>query len=163
MQLFSISNAFSGEWFSTYHDIKIDYNENVWQIIEDHQEQEDTLVGFFDKNDGSTFLVRVQFEEGISEVDDSIIESVLVDTLRQSDPSLQVIERLTLNISGKRFYSVDYSFSNKKYGDQLVRHAFLKRKNYAIILMFAWPKQAGIPAGKSFPAKHLPFTDGIQL
>ncbi|TQV74247.1 hypothetical protein FKG94_16725 [Exilibacterium tricleocarpae] len=163
MQILSISSAYSGAWSSKHHDISINYNENVWKIIEEHDAEEDVLVGFFDKSDGSSFLVRIEFEQDVHLAEDSLIEQVLSEGLYNSDPALQVLGRSEMLISNGSFYAVDYLFSNKKFGKQIVRHAFLKKKDHIIMLLFAWPSEMDMVQGKKFPAKHMVFIEGIQL
>ncbi len=43
MFVFSITNAYSGNWSSDRHEIEINFNENTWSIVESIDTLEDTL------------------------------------------------------------------------------------------------------------------------
>lgn len=163
MFILSITNAFSGEWKSIHHGIEVKFNDKIWSIVESNDDEDDTLIALYDKIDGSTFLIRVEYLEGAQEIDDTIIEEMLAEGLYNSDPKLVTKGRNKLNIANQEFYSVDYLFNNKKFGTQLVRHAFIKKGNYIIILLSSWPENTKIENSNLFPLKHMVFIDGLKL
>lgn len=163
MFVLSITNAFSGEWKSKHHGIEIKFNDKTWSIIESNDDEDDTLIALYDKNDGSTFYIRVEYLEDAQEIGDTLIEETLAEGLYNSDSKLKVKSRNKLNIANQEFYSVDYLFNNNKFGRQLIRHAFIKKENYIIILLSSWPENTKIENSNLFPLKHMVFIEGLKL
>lgn len=163
MFILSISNAYAGKWTSKHHGINLKYNDKTWEIVSSNDDESDTFISLYDKSDGSSFLARVEYLEDAQDFEDESIEYSLAESLFNSDPNSEVIAKKTLVIGDKSFYSIDYKFNNKKFGSQLVRHAFLKKKNHVIILLFSWPYGIHVDAAKNFPVKHLAFIEGVKI
>jgi len=161
--MLSISNAYAGKWLSNYHDIVIQYNDKVWSVAEQIDSSDETLFGLYDKGDGSSFLLRVEFLEHAAEIEDAAIEEALAETLRNADSDLKIEKKYFMDIAGKEYRVIDYIFKNKYFGVQRIRHAFIKQKEHVLMLMLSWPLDAEIPAGKQFPTKHLAFIEGLIL
>jgi len=163
MFILNISNAYAGKWASEHHAINLKYNDKTWEIVSSNDDENDTFISLYDKSDGSSFLARVEFLEYAQDFEDKNIEYSLAESLFNSDPDTEVITKKTLVIGDKSFYSIDYKFNNKKFGSQLVRHAFLKKKNHVMILLFSWPYGINVGTTKNFPIKHLAFIEGVKI
>lgn len=163
MFVLNISNAYSGEWQSRFHGINIKFNDKNWKLIQTQDEENDTIVALFDKSDGSSFFARVESLENALEIENLDLESSLAESLYSSDPNVRFIDRDYVKIGGLKFHYADYQFNNKKYGVQTVRHAFLKKDNHVVILLFSWPYDMPISKEKRFPVKHLSLVDGVTI
>jgi len=163
MFVLSITNAYSGEWRSLHHDINIKFNDKIWSIIETNDEKGDTLVAFFDKSDGATFYIRIEYLKNAKDIDNSLIAETISEGLYNSDPNLEVKNHQNLRIASNDFYTIDYVFNNKKFGPQLIRHAFVKKENYIVILLMSWPKNMQFETSNIFPLKHTLLLQGLKL
>lgn len=163
MVVLNISTAYAGEWTSQHHSIHLKFNENIWRLVATQDDIEDTFVSVFDQADGASFLVRVEYLEDATSFEDSIVAQTLAEGLQHADPQLAVIARRRLEISGNTYSVVDYQFQNKKFGPQLVRHAFFKKTNFLVILSFSWPLDAAVDKKMYLPPKHLLLMDGLHI
>lgn len=163
MALLKIKNAYTGRWTSKVHEIDIKYNEKVWTFIEDLDMQDDTFVSFYDKADGASILLRIEFLEDAHLYSDQELESELAVGLYQADEALQCIANGEVTIGKKPFRYVDYSFNNKIYGTQVVRHAYFKMDDYVVIFCAAWESSHAVVEGVNFPRKHMAFLNGLKL
>ncbi len=163
MEALDITRAYSGSWHSDCYNIQVKYNANVWSEILSQDFAEDTFFSLFDRRDGSAILLRVERLKGIASMTDHSIESTLANSLQKSYPGFEVMQRLRLCISRQDFYAVDYSIYNKKFGQQVVRHAFTQFEGVLLILLFTWPLEAYLLEPHQLPSKHNAFIHGLEL
>jgi len=163
MGTFDISSAYTGEWRSGFHNIRVRYNSNVWSEILSQDFADDTFFSLFDKQDGSAILLRVEQLDGIAAMTDAMIEKTLADSLKKSYPDYRKQQRLYVEMAGHSFYAVDYLIDNKRFGAQIVRHAFLKLEDALLILLLSWPSEAVLLEPYQLPAKHAAFIQGLQV
>ncbi len=161
--MLTISSAYSGKWSSNHHEIAIHFNDKVWSIVEEFDSDDDALIGLYDKNDGSTFLLRIEYEEDAVNIPDEAIDEALIETPSSADSGVRVYGRYVMTIAGNDFRVIDYLFENRKFGSQKVRHAYMKQSNHILMLMMSWPVEMNIKEGKNFPIKHLALIDGLSF
>lgn len=156
-------NTFAAQWSSRHHALGATYDGKTWKVVQTRNKKKDTVLALHDKTDGSSIFIRMEYLEGVGEYPDSAIAESLAESLQQSDPKLKKKGTQNITISGKILYSTDYLFRNKKYGKQIVRHAFQKRKDYLLILLIAWPADLPLAKKASFPGKHQLFINSLKL
>ncbi len=120
-------------------------------------------ISLYDKNDGSTFLVRVEYLEDANSIENVVLENVLSEILYASDPNLIIINKAIITIADLEFQSIDYLFDNKIFGPQTVRHAFIRQDNFILILMLAWPNNLELQNKTDFPPKHFILINGLNI
>ena len=163
MALLKIKNAYTGRWTSKVHEIDIKYNEKVWTFVADLDTQDDTFVSFYDKADGASILLRIEFLEDADLYSNQELENELAHGLYQADESLQCIGNGEVIIGKKSFNYIDYSFNNKLLGSQLVRHAYFKMDDYVVIFCASWGSSCEVVEAVNFPRKHMAFLNGLKL
>lgn len=163
MVLLNIKNAYSGRWASNVHEIDIKYNEKVWTLIEELDEQDDTLVSFYDKADGAIILFRVEYLENADDYSDQELENELAHGLYQADEDLQCIASGDVVIGKKSFKYIDYTFNNRLYGAQIVRHAYFRMYDYIVIFCASWKRNSKTVEPGNFPRKHMAFLNGLKM
>ncbi|MEM7707797.1 MAG: hypothetical protein AAF358_19755 [Pseudomonadota bacterium] len=161
--LLTIGTADSGKWSSNHHEITVHFNEKIWSIVEEVDSENDTLIGLYDKDDGSTFLLRIEFQEDAINIPEEAIDKALIETLRNADSGVEVYRRSAMTIAGNDFRVIDYLFDNREFGTQRVRHAYQQQSNHIFMLMMSWPIEMNIQVGKNFPFKHLALIEGLSL
>lgn len=121
------------------------------------------MVAFYDETDGSSILLRIEFLEDALLFSDQALEDELARGLYQADESLEHIGRGEVDIGKKPFNYIDYSFNNKRYGDQVVRHAYFKLNDFVVIFCASWGSSSKTVAPSNFPRKHMAFLNGLKL
>ena len=51
--MIKITTKYKGCWNSNFHDVEISYNDNVWSLVAEAEDEDELMLGLFDKKDGS--------------------------------------------------------------------------------------------------------------
>ena len=80
---------FSGNWHSKFHPLSIQFNENVWRLINDgHDNQEGALFGLFSENDGASFSLDYALKDSTLKYDYEFAEAEFFSRMFNLDLSL---------------------------------------------------------------------------
>ncbi|MEW7980286.1 MAG: hypothetical protein AB2813_10945 [Candidatus Sedimenticola endophacoides] len=159
----NISAAYTGRWASRYRDLAIRYNEKVWNLAESVDTGEDTLFGLTDGQDGASFLLRVEYVRGAERFDDRAYVQALADGILDAAEPLGEAGCRELTLAGLRFHCADYRYHNPRFGEQLLRHAFMKHGDYVVVMALAWPVAEPLVPGGRFPLRHTLLLEGVRI
>lgn len=163
LTVFYTTNAFSSEWKSKHFGINLNFDQKTWSMVQKTDNKEVAYAVLFDKKDGSSLFIRAETVENVKEIDDTALEKSLAESLYASDPKLKIKNRGTIEISNRKFHSVDYLYQNKKFGQQIVRHSFIKRPNHVVIILTSWPAKNKLKSVNAFPNKHATIIQKIKF
>lgn len=154
-----------GRWESAYREMSVKFNENVWTLIpEYHDNEERSLFGVIDNNDGSSFSIDVSAKDESHdqfEFEDCAMEYYL--RLSKADVNTQEIERFTLKLGDICFGCILYRFNNKTFGDQYIVRGMFWGESSVIGMGIAWPQAVKLPQGIKIPPKFKFFLNNFHL
>lgn len=144
---------FTGHWRSKHHPLEIEFNENVWRLVNDgHDEKFGSLFGLFSENDGGSFSLDFALKDVSLEYNYEFAESEFFSRMFNLDNHCSRERNFTLLIDGLTFECGQYAFMNKKYGKQTVIRAMHIDNTFVIGIGMAWPEQTSLDS--DLPPKY---------
>ncbi len=157
-----VDRFFTGHWESDFHSLSIDFNENVWRLVNDgHDQPEGALFGLFSENDGASFSLDYALKNPQLDYNYEYAEAEFFSRMFNLDNQCQRLDEITLNIDGLDFLSGLYSFHNRKYGEQTVVRAMHIDQDFVIGIGMAWPQHT--LSEKIVPPKFQLLLDNLYL
>ena len=152
----------SGQWQSNYHALSIQFNENVWRLIEDGFDNEERcLFGLFSENDGASFSLDLTLKDPALHYDTDFAEAEFFARMFNMDNHCQRLGTINLLIDDVPFIADRYQFMNSKYGNQMVTRAMHIDTTFVIAIGMAWPLDMHLE--ERFPIKFNHLIASIQL
>ncbi|MDH5600347.1 MAG: hypothetical protein OEY78_03480 [Gammaproteobacteria bacterium] len=158
-----ISTQYKGSWVSKFHDVEITYNDNVWSVIAESEDEDELMLGLFDKKDGSSFMFNLENVEEPGELSNDDIEGALFADIYNKDNNVVVNRKFEAFLGGMIFNFVEYTFNNKKFGKQKLLHAFSRFTHHVPLFVFSWPIDMPLQGQSYLPLKHQAFIEGLKL
>ena len=88
--MIKITTKYKGSWVSNFHDVEISYNDNVWSLVAEAEDEDELMVGLFDKKDGSSFLLNLEQVDEPNELSNEDIEGALFADIFNKDNDVVV-------------------------------------------------------------------------
>lgn len=161
--MIKITTKYKGCWVSNFHDVEISYNDNVWSLVAEAEDEDELMVGLFDKKDGSSFLLNLEQVDEPDELSNEDIEGALFADLFNKDNDIIVNKKFEAELADIQFNFVEYSFNNKIFGNQKLLHAFSRFSHHIALFVFSWPGGMPLQVDSFFPVKHQAFIEGLKL
>lgn len=131
---------FTGQWQSQFHPLKIQFNENVWQLVASgHDNSSGALFGLFSENDGASFSLDYALIDDQQKFDYEYAESEYFSRLFNLDNQCKKTEQFQIEINQLAFKCCVYQFHNQRYGEQTVIRAMHISPTKVIGIGMAWP------------------------
>lgn len=155
----------SGRWNSSFRDMSIKFNENVWSLIPSAYDQQDgALFGVIDNNDGSSFVIDIsEEEESYASYDYDVCADEYFSRLFNSDNFIRELDRFEIIVDEVKFFCILYRFNNKIFGEQLVVRGMYIGEAKAIGISITWPFDMKLPIGMKIPPKFKFFLKSFTL
>lgn len=160
--MLTLSTAYGAEWSAAFGDHKLKYNDNLWSLVSELHEPEDTFLALIDKSDGTTFYFRVETVDNIGEIDDEALETSLKEGISDEKFQAEWVDKSTRSISEIAFTLVKYRINNPKFGEQIVINAYARKTGGVVIVMLAWPRNLPV-TDSGLPTKLEALIDGIRF
>jgi len=154
----------SEKWSSSFYELAISYNPNVWSLIPQLYDGEDgVLFGVMDFNDGASFGFDLTFPESDEYYEYEFGEAEYYSRLFNVDNSVKEIDRFALSISSVEFQCVGYVFYNPKYGYQHLIRGMHIGDPEVIGISMAWVLRSQSEAEIKIPPKFHHFLNNFAL
>jgi len=154
----------SKQWCSSFRTMKVSFNKNVWKLIPDSYDAEDSsLFGVIDNNDGASFSIDYALIEDDESFEYKHCHSEFFSRLFNIDNRIQELKRHGLRLGNIEFQCIFYLFENKLFGKQVMMRGIAIGDKEVIGINLAWPAETLSKNQEQVPPKLQLFLDEFEL